>query len=585
MTTTKRSGTLEGPFTDANGKRFWRGKVRLQDGSRSRVEIPDPKLYSETASRNHVAFCQEDEDATHAIYLAKLAKLARPKVATAPVVTDEGDRWFGAWEAARIKRGLSSVRDNRRHFMSYIRPAVRGKHVRDWTSEDGRAIVALLDSLIAGGEISAKYAGNIWGTATKMSADAVKSKVETLRVRQDNPLRDVEGPDDGDERTKQFLYPSEFVQLVSCADIPSRWRRAIVLAIYAFPRAGELRALRWEDVDLAHGLITVHQAFDRRTRETGSTKSGKGRNVPIEPTLVPLLRVMHAERDESGLVCPMPNRMASRLREWLTKAGVTRRALTDETSETTKPLAWHDLRATGLTWCAVRGDEPMKIMQRAGHADLATTMLYVRTADAVGTSFGNVFPTLPDALVGASTGIEPAATVTHAPAQGKPRRSPRSVTRRLSERNVERDTGFEPATSSLGSWHSLARVLVDRTRSRSRRRAERLKRRALRAREIGAKHVVTRVTITPRPPAPRAEAPDGTRGRWRRGAGGPRRPRRSGGNVSKWKMGSRRRLGAPRSGGCGAGATPAMRETATAARGGPPLRVDAAPRVRSVREP
>jgi integrase len=459
MSTTKRTGTLEGPFRDASGKQFWRGKVRLRDGSRARVEIPAAKRESETASRNYVAWAQEQEDATHAIYLAKIGKAMRAATPIAPVSTDEGDRWFGDWESARKARGLSSTRDNRNHFMSYIRPAVRGKHVRDWTSEDVRAIVASLDAKIAADEISAKYARNVWGTATKMCADAVKSKVEALRVRNDNPARDVEGPDSGDERAKQFLYPSEFVQLVACEDIAMRWRRAIALAIYMFPRAGELRALRWEDVDLAHGLVHVHQAFDRRTREVSTTKSGKGRRVPIEPALVPLLRVMHAERDATGLVCPMPNRMASRLREWLGKAKITRRELTDETSKTTKPLAWHDLRATGLTWCAVRGDEAMKIMQRAGHEDIATTMIYVRTADTIGTSFGDVFPPLPASLLGTLLGTSRAeaacgSVVPSEPARARKGRSPRSVTKHLSARNSERDTGFEPATSSLGSWHS-----------------------------------------------------------------------------------------------------------------------------------
>jgi hypothetical protein len=38
------------------------------------------------------------------------------------------------------------------------------------------------------------------------------------------------------------------------------------------------------------------------------------------------------------------------------------------TTATTKAMTWHDLRATGLiTWMAVRGNDPLKIMSRAGH--------------------------------------------------------------------------------------------------------------------------------------------------------------------------------------------------------------------------
>lgn len=169
--------------------------------------------------------------------------------------------------------------------------------------------------------------------------------------------------------------------------------------MYLFPRAGELRALEWRDVDLEHGIVHVHQAFERRSREVQTTKSGKGRRVPIEPTLMPLLRAMHRESGGVGLVCPIPSRMASRVRQWLTVAKVTRKELTDETSKTTKSLSFHDLRATGITWCAVRGDDSLKIMSRAGHEDFATTKIYLRTAESVGTGFGDVMPPLPDCLL------------------------------------------------------------------------------------------------------------------------------------------------------------------------------------------
>lgn len=48
-----------------------------------------------------------------------------------------------------------------------------------------------------------------------------------------------------------------------------------------------------------------------------------------------------------------------------------------ESDETWKAITFRNLRATGITWCAVRSDDPLKIMQRAGHADLATTQVDV----------------------------------------------------------------------------------------------------------------------------------------------------------------------------------------------------------------
>ena len=64
------------------------------------------------------------------------------------------------------------------------------------------------------------------------------------------------------------------------------------------------------------------------------------------------------------------------------------------TDKTRKAITFHDLRATGLTWMAIRGDEPLRIMQRAGHENFQTTQLYVREAEAIRDGFGEVFPPL-----------------------------------------------------------------------------------------------------------------------------------------------------------------------------------------------
>ncbi len=236
-----------------------------------------------------------------------------------------------------------------------------------------------------------------------MCADAVSSKLDALRVRSDDPTANVEGPDRGENRAKPFLYPSEFLRFAACEDVPLRWRLAVTLAIYLFPRHGELKVLRWEDgaVDLEHGTIHVHRAWDRRARKITSTKTGRARRFNIEPALLPLLREMHNRARGKGPVLDLVSEpeMACGLRRWLERAGVTRAEL-HTTTATTKKLSWHDLRATGLTWMAVRGDDPLKIMQRAGHTNFQTTQIYIRTAEAMRDGFGIPFPMMPPSLFG-----------------------------------------------------------------------------------------------------------------------------------------------------------------------------------------
>ena len=82
---------------------------------------------------------------------------------------------------------------------------------------------------------------------------------------------------------------------------------------------------------------------------------------------------------------------------YLERAGVKRRELF-VTDATRKAMAFHDLPATGITWCAVRGDDPLRIEQRAGHASFDTTQGCIREAENLRAGFGGVFPPLPACL-------------------------------------------------------------------------------------------------------------------------------------------------------------------------------------------
>jgi hypothetical protein len=70
-----------------------------------------------------------------------------------------------------------------------------------------------------------------------------------------------------------------------------------------------------------------------------------------------------------------------------------------QSDKSRQQITAYDLRATGITWRAVRGDDPLKIMSAAGHRSFATTQGYIREAEPLRDGFGDVFPTLPDRLL------------------------------------------------------------------------------------------------------------------------------------------------------------------------------------------
>jgi integrase len=401
-----RTGSVE-KRKRADGTTYYRARIRLADGTRARVDVPEK--YSTAAGGKtaderaelYAAAVQEREDERGEL----LAKKQAGELGRRPHVQPTADmaKWLDAWIGAREANGQTSTRENRSHYETHIAPAIGGKHLRDWTADDLRKLSRYLDEQIQAGKIAWKTARNVWTTAGKMLADSVRSKRDELRCRTSNPIRDVEGPNRGAERAHPYLYPSELLAFVGSEDVPLLWRRAVALAVYTYVRAAELRALRWEDLDLEHGTIHVHHARDRHTGEDKSTKTKQTRRFTLEPAILPLLRTMHAEAVEEGHGGPTDavaeltseRDLARGLKRWLRKAGVNRPELFS-TDATRQSIRFHDLRATGITWMAVRGDAPQVIQSRAGHTDYTTTLGYIREAETLAAGFGEVFPPLPE---------------------------------------------------------------------------------------------------------------------------------------------------------------------------------------------
>jgi hypothetical protein len=133
--------------------------------------------------------------------------------------------------------------------------------------------------------------------------------------------------------------------------------------------------------------------------------------VPIERELRPLLERLVAQRDNAtgkhkGRLLWLPDHedRAVLLREHLHLADVTRTDLFT-TDSSRRAISFHDLRATGITWAAVRGDDPLRIKQRAGHKAFSTTEIYIREAENLRAGFGTPFPPLPADLLGASASV------------------------------------------------------------------------------------------------------------------------------------------------------------------------------------
>ena len=390
-------------------------RITLPDGTRPWIHLPAGE--TEARARARAASMSEKAKTGEAV-LARVDTKAK----AAPAPAGETFRAYSdRWVAERDARGLISAHDDRSRLKVHILPLLGDRPIRDITKTDLEALVEHLDGKIQADETSWLTAQHVWALCTKLFGDACGSKVKTLRARESNPAIGVRGPDRGAEKAKGYLYPSEFVKLAACEAVPLLWRRVYALSIYLYVRAGELEALGLEDSDPDRGIVHVHRGIDRQRKREKSTKGKQSRRFSVELEILPLMRIMHSEARAAGaakLVQAMPpcEDLSESLRAHLHLAGVDRAELFVD-SKTAKQITFHDLRATGLTWMAVRGDDPLKIKHRAGHVDFKTTERYIRTAEAVREGFGTVFPSLPVGLLGefvAGTNNVPPSTPPHA---------------------------------------------------------------------------------------------------------------------------------------------------------------------------
>ena len=307
------------------------------------------------------------------------------------------------------------MKDARARFANWIEPLIGTLPMRRVESTDLEGVVRKLDAAIQERAdwfeehsddeptkgrrpgLAWKTAWNVWGEVTDAFREACTSKVVELKVRDDNPATNVQGPDRGEDREKPILYPSEFLAFVACERVPLSRRRAYAVAVYLAGRANELAALGPADVDKEHRRVRINKQVDRKTGEMRPTKTKRQRFVEIERELAPLLDVLVSDGNARLLHLPPDEDRAELLRADIKTAGVTRDEL-DRNDALHAPLKFHDLRGTGLTWMGARGDAPLAIQWRGGHTDFKTTQGYIEQGQKLAAGFGTPFPPLPSSL-------------------------------------------------------------------------------------------------------------------------------------------------------------------------------------------
>jgi integrase len=203
-----------------------------------------------------------------------------------------------------------------------------------------------------------------------------------------NPAEDVERVSVKRSGDFNVLTPEQ-VYAVSRAAEDAQDAALYVVAAFTGLRMGELRALRWRDVDFAKRTVFVRANYTNGADAERAPKSGRVRSVPlIDQAAVALDNLSRRElfTEPGDLVFPSPvgdylDDSAQRKRFYVALGAAEMGHLRSKDD----PIVFHDLRHTFGTLAAKTWELP-KVQGYMGHADIQTTMLYVhhvpKTSDA-----------------------------------------------------------------------------------------------------------------------------------------------------------------------------------------------------------
>lgn len=211
-----------------------------------------------------------------------------------------------------------------------------------------------------------------------------------------NPVRGVELPQRQD--AIEYLSHDEVRALLSAAEARAASKKlddqllhvCVATALHTGLRKGELFGLRWRDLDLRSGRLTVARSFD------GTPKSQKARHLRIPDALSSLLT-------EWSITCPDTTRLVGdklvfpckRRRGYCMAAHsgemLALPALLAEAG--CRPLVrpWHALRHTFASHYMMSGGNLLALSKILGHADIKMTMIYAHLApDFIGAEMNRI---------------------------------------------------------------------------------------------------------------------------------------------------------------------------------------------------
>jgi integrase len=348
-------------YRDAAGKRVLETLGREPEWSRKRAEVELRRRLVDVEREGY----RKPEKLTFALF---------------------AERWLADYLPGRGLK-LTTVEGYQQTLRKHLLPAFGGYELRRLEQEP-----ELIDRYVSE-KIRAGYAPK---TVTNhlLCLQVMLKRAVRWRLIERNPVLDCERPR-VEQAEMNVLSEVEIARLWSAyGELEAEaepeeqlwWRLARTLTFVALGtamRRGELLALRWRDVQLLEGLLSVREALVKGRFTTPKSRSSR-RLLELGPRTRDLLgehwRESPFQADDELVFChpqrgtPLdPSKLARcYLRPALARAGIT------------KPFRpFHDLRHTALTHEAAAGNPMAYVQLKAGHSQSAITERYIHAAQVL----------------------------------------------------------------------------------------------------------------------------------------------------------------------------------------------------------
>ena len=301
-------------------------------------------------------------------------------------------------DEARKRQNLSKMELSRRSGVSYsiVCNACKGQNLRKQGAE---AIATALDLQYKKAFTEIKTAESLSSSSIAQHHRLISSIMEAAvkwGLVLDNPCRRVQAPKVTNKKGVT-LSSKETIRMFEClADAPEKYRTAITVLVYTGLRKGELCGLKWTDIDLEKGVLTVNGGLEYLPsvglyEEAPKTENGK-RSIKLPTTAVNVLKEHKRQQAKDRLV--LGDRWSNTgyvftkwdgtpmhpdsLYQWFSNF-VKRNNL--------PPITLHSLRHTNASLMIANGIDLATVSKRLGHADTSiTARVYthaIKEADAV----------------------------------------------------------------------------------------------------------------------------------------------------------------------------------------------------------